>query len=580
MLNRVSNFLYALGLSIFLNTGSAHAFQITNTLEAITVSSVGTGFQTVTFQNTYTLAPVVVCTGQVPNAGQSLPVIRLQNVSTTSMQIRVQKFNPDAGYPNAHVGTVYCLVSEIGSHTLPDGKQYQAEKVGVTGNHYFKNWANEGVNVTNAIDVNKRNTNSVILAQIMTSNDVRAQVPLLSNCESIDTPPAGKPPFFGVTADMCVGRHTGNLEIDDLAGETVGYIVAQPGTYNFLNTATGKLIQGVAGAKGAVGDDGRVPAGEGVKGIDDTDPPPPYIATTPIQLNMAVATEMAQFGNDGTHAGFYGTSPLTNKRINMVLDETHVDSNRKHTDEMVGYFGFRESTLVTMTKTVDKSDVDDFDVLTYTIEIKNESGSPLSNITLTDSIAQGAADLSLSGGPTLVATPNSNDGILSDAETWQYTATYQTTEDNFQDGNDIVNSVYANVTSTIATTATQLQTTEVTATTTLTVIGDVTVEKTPTLKNGDPIPTDGVTVGQTVTYTYIITNTGNYEIDNIAIVDTHLGTGDLVFQSCSITETTANGTTVTSDVGFVSSEIALLGAKDVATCTADYVVTQADIDNQ
>lgn len=81
-----------------------------------------------------------------------------------------------------------------------------------------------------------------------------------------------------------------------------------------------------------------------------------------------------------------------------------------------------------------------------------------------------------------------------------------------------------------------------------------------------------VVAGQTVTYTYTVTNNGNVPITNITLSDEHKGVvGALTpaFQSF----TTNTGSTNTGNT------ITVLQPGDVAVYTATYTVTQDDVDN-
>ena len=78
-------------------------------------------------------------------------------------------------------------------------------------------------------------------------------------------------------------------------------------------------------------------------------------------------------------------------------------------------------------------------------------------------------------------------------------------------------------------------------------------------KSASPANADRYDVGQEITYSFVVTNTGNVPVQNVAITeDSFTGTGTL------------------SDVACPTAPLA--PAKQ-ATCTATYVLTQADVDN-
>ncbi len=91
-------------------------------------------------------------------------------------------------------------------------------------------------------------------------------------------------------------------------------------------------------------------------------------------------------------------------------------------------------------------------------------------------------------------------------------------------------------------------------------------------------PSGSVAVGQTVTYTYKVTNTGNVPITNISVNDTHNGTGTFIGPANETLTTDAgtigDSTDTTSNDGVWS----VIGPGDTVTFTATYVVTQHDVD--
>ena len=166
---------------------------------------------------------------------------------------------------------------------------------------------------------------------------------------------------------------------------------------------------------------------------------------------------------------------------------------------------------------------------------------------------------------------------MNAGETWEYSATYQLNEDSFVDGADVVNDV--EVTAAVDATSADLDAQTARATTELTVEGDFDIVKNASISGG-AIPAAGVNVGDTITYTYALTNTGNVPINSITLVDAHSGSGALVFQSCTFTEATTPNTSVTSSWGGADFVLSQLGAGDEADCTATYQVTQTDVDSQ
>jgi Domain of unknown function DUF11 len=127
-------------------------------------------------------------------------------------------------------------------------------------------------------------------------------------------------------------------------------------------------------------------------------------------------------------------------------------------------------------------------------------------------------------------------------------------------------SVTGNYVNTAASTTTPVTSTDA-ANTQLNIINNLSITKVPNVSLNVP-------AGTVVTYTYTVTNNGNTPITGITLSDTHNGiVGGLVpaFQAftTNLGGSTNAGNTITK-----------LAPGDVATYTANYTVTQADVDNR
>ncbi|MEP0190030.1 MAG: DUF11 domain-containing protein [Erythrobacter sp.] len=232
------------------------------------------------------------------------------------------------------------------------------------------------------------------------------------------------------------------------------------------------------------------------------------------------------------------------------------------------------SDLVTVkTRTSGNATPTNGELVTFQIEVTNNGPATASNVVLTDLIPAGLTATSNNG---QVSTGSYNDGsglwtIGPIAPNASVTLTIEGTVNDDQ----VAQATIQNIT----TAAQGDQTDNITA-------GDdleeeVTVASNPVLeliKVADGSP-EFVTVGETVTYSYTVTNTGNETVNNVTIGDVHNGAGPAPTPAGE-TLTTDSGTTgdstdVTADDGVWS----VLAPGDVVTFTGTYIVQQADIDN-
>jgi len=180
----------------------------------------------------------------------------------------------------------------------------------------------------------------------------------------------------------------------------------------------------------------------------------------------------------------------------------------------------------TVVKAVDTANVSALPAtLTYTITVDNTGTGGLASPVITDTLEQSGGSLTMTTGPTLTSGDVNTNSIIDPTETWVYTATYAVTQVNMDDAGDILN--FASF-SAIFFPATNSNT----VTTTITAAPDITVVKTAD-------DTTDVLAGQLITYSYVVTNSGNQTVTSIDLSDIHGGSGPAP---------TPSGETLTTDV--------------------------------
>lgn len=198
-------------------------------------------------------------------------------------------------------------------------------------------------------------------------------------------------------------------------------------------------------------------------------------------------------------------------------------------------------------------------VITYTITVTNTGDTALTSITFTDDVDQNGSSTALT--PTGPTGDGGVVGTMEVAEVWVYTATHAVTQAQMDDGNDLVNTGTFN--------PTEMAAQSDTATTTITTNPSISVTKTADLDTNVP-------AGQTVTYTYVVTNDGNQTIASISLADLHGGSGPAPSPG---SETLTDNIPLGDSTDAASNGIwDSLAPGDIATFTGTYVVTQQDVD--
>jgi len=303
------------GVALWLvSSPLAYGQLLTSDLELKLVPNVGAAWQTVALENTYTDA-VVVCTYNLPSDLDPPAVTRIQNVTSTSFQLRLQQYENSS---SVTASDVHCVIADEGAHNS-GGLKYEARKVisdrtsGLAVPGGWGNVNNEDVSTA----ISQTYANPHVVGQVMTFNDSNASVFWNYDCDS-----RGNGAFFSGQADgICVGKHIGQIN-GTRAAETLGYIVieAGSGTVNDITFAA------------AVGPDSGAGVGNN----------PPYNYGVTGDFDVGILTQQGEDGGQGGWAILYGNDPLPSGQIQWAIDEETVagDTSRTHTTENVGYWIF------------------------------------------------------------------------------------------------------------------------------------------------------------------------------------------------------------------------------------------------
>jgi uncharacterized repeat protein (TIGR01451 family) len=178
-----------------------------------------------------------------------------------------------------------------------------------------------------------------------------------------------------------------------------------------------------------------------------------------------------------------------NNIVNVAIVDT--DQTVPQQDDAVTVIDRRPA--LTITKTVNLTTISAPGTLTYTITITNTGNVSLTGVVLTDDLAGGA----------VLTSSGDGDSILEVGETWIYTATYNATQNDIDEGDDLIN------TASVETDQTDEE--DATATTTIDQSPGISIEKTVDLTSiSSPVR---------LTYTITIRNTGNVSLTDVVVND-------------------------------------------------------------
>ncbi len=185
----------------------------------------------------------------------------------------------------------------------------------------------------------------------------------------------------------------------------------------------------------------------------------------------------------------------------------------------------------------------------YSIVVTNTGNTSLTGVVVSDTLPNGTV-----GTLSAVTESINANGILDTTETWTYSITYAVTQADIDAGEALVNMAVV-TTDSLPTPQTD------TASTPISLSPSLTLSKTAD-------DTSKVNIGQTVTYTYQVINTGNTTLLNTTISDIHEGYNSLG----TITLFSTTGL----DDG-IDEIVNTLYPGDTAIWTAEYIVAEEDI---
>lgn len=306
-------------LASIFSASAAQAVIVTADLEVMTIPNVGNSFQTVALENTYTSA-IPVCTYNLPSIASVPAVVRIDNITASSFDVRIQ--NPANASTTGTVtpGDVHCFITDEGVYTLPDGLIYEARTVVSTGtNSQPLGWGSGNMeNVTASLS--RTYISPIVIGQVISSNDAAYSTFWTTNGTQT-SPPTG--------AAILVGKQIGQ-DNTARANETLGYIVAEAGT------GTGN-VNGV---------DYEIALGaDTIAGV--TVPGAYALSKT---FSHGIASHSAMDGGQGGWAVLFGATPLASNAIRLGIDE---DLDRAHTTEQVAYWVFDPVNVANTEVTID-----------------------------------------------------------------------------------------------------------------------------------------------------------------------------------------------------------------------------------
>ncbi|MBE9559344.1 MAG: DUF11 domain-containing protein [Proteobacteria bacterium] len=360
----------------------AQAVIVTPDLEVITIPNVGASFQIINLQNTYSGA-IPICTYNLPAAGSIPATVRIQNITSNSFEVKIQKA---ASSGTETAGDVHCMISEAGEFTV-GGMHWEA------GSHtpnVTSGRSNYGVKAADTVTPVATFTTPVVLHQVISNNDTRWSASWTYSNSS------GNPP---TAANIHVGKQIAGDTDTVRADEAIGYIIAE----------TGSGAENGVNYKLALGADTILGVDNGVRN---------YALGT--AYRHGIASQNAMDGGDGGWAVMLGATPLAGNQIGLAVDEDTIgDGERAHTTEQVAYWVFEPFNVADLDVSIDDGSATytPGTASAYTITVTNNGPNDASTVNIVNNAPTGTSITSWSCAGTSCPAANGVGNINETATT-------------------------------------------------------------------------------------------------------------------------------------------------------------------
>ena len=248
----------------------------------------------------------MIVTTPVSNSSNAPVVVRLDNVTGSSFDVKVQRMDGVVDPLETPLGIHYVVIEEGVYNIAEHGVQLEVRKVESTVTDNSSSWVGQPLSYLQSYSA------PVVLGQVMTYNN-EAFNQFWCRGASFSDPPAA--------SILNVGKHTFTVSNALAEPETLGVIIIEAGT----GTINDKTFHAGVGA-------------ETIRGVGDNGN---YDYNLPFTINYGVVSQVAM---DGAHGGLatYKENPRGQSVLRTLIDEDIVfKTDRTHTTEQVAFLVFQ-----------------------------------------------------------------------------------------------------------------------------------------------------------------------------------------------------------------------------------------------